>query len=361
MGPRHCCVEQAHVSRKAAHLDEVTRLGDAEGLNERHSDPDPRAQLGRFIAMQLHRRHPQSGSRSENGVFVSIDGEDDQASEAAALGAWSADSHNPLRVITGPREGINAARNRALGEASGRWTLCINDDLYAQPDLLAQHILGHLEALDREGADARDGVIVGDAPWSVHPDDSLFDRLARETSIIFFYHRMNEPAQSRDRWKDWGFRHYYTLNASAPTRELCEIGGFAIFPVVYGYDDLEAAWRLKERFGTPIYYRPGAKGTHDHRYTPDEYLRREHTLGRAAWCLALASPGCAYDMFGRDITTPGELDYSREFVERERTTAARLRESFLEMGRIPSSAISGPASSKLIGLLYEQHLLLKRW
>jgi len=309
-------------------------------------------------------------------VIVSIDGEDDPSSAAAAEANWSDESPNPLRVIQGPREGINAARNRALPLARGRWCLFLNDDLYAQPNLLAEHALAHLEAEERVRAGAGSGpgeggsgggkdgagaIIVGDAPWSVHSDDSLFDRMVRETSIIFFYHRMNGPREAADRWRDWGFRHCYTLNLSAPTHSLRAIDGFAVLPEVYGYDDLEAAFRLQTRFNMPVLYRPSAKGTHDHRYTPDDYLRREATLGRAAWWVARHSPRCAQAIFNRDITSEAEVRYSRDFVEREHSAAERLRASFIELGRTPSDVVAGPAGPRLMNLLYEQHLLLKRW
>lgn len=327
--------------------------------------PDKLARCIRALSRQhLVESGPLSG-RFE--VIVSIDGEDDDGSEIAARNAWDAHSPHALNILRGERLGINAARNRALEHASGRWTLFVNDDLYAQPNLLAQHVRSHLECLDRDETRASGAIIIGDAPWEVHPDDSLFDRIVRETSIIFFYDRMNassDDARSRSRadyWKDWGFRNCYTLNLSAPTESFRAVGGFAVLPVVYGYDDLETGWRLQQRFTMPVLYRPLAKGTHDHRYTPDEYLAREHTLGRAAWHIAQHSPGCAHAIFGRDITSDAELDYSRQFVERERSTTDRLRQSFLELSRTPSSAVGGPASRRLINLIYEQHLLLKRW
>jgi CheY-like chemotaxis protein len=32
------------------------------------------------------------------------------------------------------------------------------------------------------------------------------------------------------------------------------VGGWTAFPLAYGYDDIEIAWRLRERFDTPVLY-----------------------------------------------------------------------------------------------------------
>ncbi|MGE3107839.1 MAG: glycosyltransferase family 2 protein [Phycisphaerales bacterium] len=325
--------------------------------------PGKLAQCVRSLSSQ--QLDPLPGCTGRFEVIVSIDGLDDSVSPHAATDAWSHDSSASFRVVTGEKRGINAARNRGLELASGRWTLFVNDDLYAQPGMLAEHRRAHLESLAHEPTARTGAIVVGDAPWCVHPDDSLFDRLVRETSMIFFYDRMHEYRADGDEpahaWRDWGFRHCYTLNLSAATRAFHAVGGFRVLPEVYGYDDLEAGWRLGHLLHLPVLFRPRAKGTHDHRYSPDEYLAREHTLGRAAWHLARAEPSCAYDLFGRDITSPDELAYSREFVCREREAVDRIRAAFIELARTPSDAISGPASKRLIQLLYQQHLLLKRW
>jgi hypothetical protein len=212
----------------------------------------------------------------------------------------------------------------------------------------------------------------------VFQDDSLFDRLVRETSMIFFYNVMNAPAASPHlpgvmacacglptgcdaAAHDWGFRHCFGLNHSVCTEALREAGGYTTFPATYGYEDVEAAWRLGERFGMPVLYRPRASAEHDHRYSPRDYLEREEKLGYAAWGFAHQSPSCARELFGRDITGEGEIGYCREFVAREAKTADRLRATLVSLASIPAGAVAGDQAAALINALYEQHLLLKRW
>lgn len=289
-------------------------------------------------------------------VLVGVDGPDG-VSAAAAVEAWGKPAHADLRVVECPRAGLAAVRNALLPLARGRWVVSLNDDLFAEPGFLETHARSQAQAEH----DGRSAIIVGDSPWRIFDDDSLFDRLIRESSMIFFYDRMHAAPEAEAVERDWGFRHCFGLNFSVATEALRDIGGFAVFPATYGYEDTEAAWRLRERFGMPVLYRPGACGVHDHRYTPTDYLAREEKLGHAAWGFALTSPACAMEMFGRDITSDAEVEYSREFVIREAKTAERLRSTLEGMARIPSDVIDEPHAPEFINALYEQHLLLKRW
>lgn len=293
-------------------------------------------------------------------VLVSVDGPD--AGERDAPGGGI-----DVTVLTGPRRGPAAARNRAIVKARGSLLLLLNDDVVPAPDLIARHAEAH-ERRRAEGARTgredlkRPAIVLGSAPWVVHQPDRLFDRLIRETSMVFFYDRMGGAGpEGADPGRDWGFRHAWTLNLSVPTMVVREAGGFSESLPSACYEDLEWAWRVRERFGSPVLYRPDARVEHDHRYEPAAYLQRERTLGADALRLAAASPACARAVFGRDVDSPDELAYSRAFVDRERCAAERLELSFLALADLPASAIDGPHAARLITLIYEQHLLLKRW
>jgi hypothetical protein len=97
---------------------------------------------------------------------------------------------------------------------------------------------------------------------------------------------------------------------------------------------------------------------------PEDYLARERKLGFAAWGFAAASPECSLAMFGRDVRSREELAYSRQFVERERAVAERLRTAFRDLANVPADAVPNrehPAGRTVMNALYQQHLLLKRW
>ncbi|MBK7406390.1 MAG: glycosyltransferase family 2 protein [Phycisphaerales bacterium] len=294
-------------------------------------------------------------------VLVGIDGGRDAPDESGAIesalrGVWR--RGEGLQIERCPKVGLAAVRNALLPRARGRIMVSLNDDVLPEPDLLAQHAGAHT-------AGAPPVVVVGHSPWLVQAPDRLFDRLIRETSMVFFYDQMEARLASGEVGPDhdWGFRHCWGLNFS-PLRLVREVGGFTVYPATYGYEDNEMAFRLHARFGTPVVYRPRAVAGHDHRMEPEGYLAREYKLGYAALGFARASPECSAAMFGRDVASEAELAYSRAFVERERGLAARVRAVFCELAQLPSDAVPGrehPAGAAVIQALYQQHLLLKRW
>ncbi|MCA9297964.1 MAG: glycosyltransferase family 2 protein [Phycisphaerales bacterium] len=275
-------------------------------------------------------------------VLVGLDGEDPEAARACA------DAHPEARVVTCPRVGYNGVRNLLLEEASGELLLSANDDVLPGPDWVRAHVDAHREAESRLGGPV---TIVGHSPFVRHDDESLFDRLVNETSMIFFWDAMIE-----DRWHDQGFRHCYGLNFSARRDLVRDVGAFTSFERLYGYDDIELAWRLHRAHGAPVLFRPEALAPHDHRYAPAEVLDREERLGVSAWAFASERPEFCLDLFGRDIRSDAELDYASEFVAREASEVARHREVFLALGR---QAPEVPEA--LLPALLQQHRMLKRW
>ncbi len=347
----------------------------------------------------------QTAGPDRGEVLVGFDGPDaDGAGRARAAWRDAGGDEGALHLVECPREGYNAARNRLIAAARGRIMVSLNDDVVPEPALVEVHLREQHAAIDR----GRAAIITGYSPWRRHPDNTLFDRLVRETSMVFFYDRMmvgdgsgqvaEWPAAAGERrgrvpssnrpfssliahrssliaspsphhpltpsphhLHDWGFRHCWGLNFSCPLGAVREVGGFTAVPRAYGYDDIELAWRLRERFGMPVLFRPDARAVHDHLYTPREVLDREQRLGESAWHFAAINPAFCREVFGRDIRSDAELAYSREFIAREASAAGRLEQSFLGLSDIAASAVDGTHAPQLLNLLYEQHLLLKRW
>lgn len=298
-------------------------------------------------------------------VLIGIDGGADEPEEAEAaervlLAAWPAARADRLTIERCPQAGQAAVRNRLVRRARADLLVFLNDDVLPEPDLLAAHHSAHRQAAGLSV------LIVGAAPWVVPSDDTLFDRLVRETSMVFFYHRMDEALRTgrADPDHDWGFRHAWLLNLSVPASMVRDAGLFTVFPATYGYEDDEFAHRCRERYAARVLYRPGAVARHDHRLTPAEYLAREEKLGFAAWGFAERTPGCARELFGRDVRATEETDYARAFVRREARAADRLRDTFHALATLPADALPAaehPHAASLVEALYQQHLLLKRW
>lgn len=300
-------------------------------------------------------------------VLVGIDGGRNNPGDAHATARalhtlWPGERAGLLTVTPCDKLGQAGVRNALLEQARGETIVFLNDDMRPTPGLLAAHLHAQHKALAR-GTPA---LVIGAAPWARHLPDNLFARLIRETSMVFFYSRMDAALEAGEvePLHDWGFRHAWLLNLSAPAKLVREAGGFTVFPSTYGYEDDEFAYRCKERFGTPVLYCPEAVAQHDHPMSPDDYLRREWQLGQSAWGFAKTAPACAQAMFGRDVTSDEELAYSRAFVERERAIADRVRETLCSMAETPVDVVAdcdSPAGCVILEALYQQHLLLKRW
>ncbi len=320
------------------------------------------------LARCLARLSRQDLDHRRYEVLIGVDGKDeanepdDEAAQAVrALASTSAGAMRAV-VFEFDHAGPGATRNRLARHAEGKLLLLLNDDVLPEETLLSAHLRAHEEWSARSG---RAAMALGAAPWVVPGSagqDSVFDRLVRETSMIFFYDRMQEAIDKGEAGTDhdWGFRHAWTLNLSLPRSEFERAGGFDERLTYACYEDLEFARRVHDGGRVPVLYRPECVVHHDHRITPQSYLARERLMGRAALQLAAASPECAREIFGRDITSAEELAYSREFVRREQTLADRLRGTLEALAGVPSNAV-GEDAGVLLRALYEQHLLLKRW
>lgn len=289
----------------------------------------------------------------EAEVLVGIDGHDPMT-ERVVRDAWerAGGASDRLRVERGTKVGQAEVRNRLLPLARGKTLVFLNDDMIPHPGFLAAHVEAQ-RACEREGKPA---LVVGRSPWVVREPDTLFARLVRETSMVFFYDVME---REKDLARDWGFRHAWLLNLSAPAALVREVGGFTQFPCSYGYEDDEMAFRLRERFGARVLYRRDAVAFHDHPMSAREYLGREYKLGYAALGFAGAAPACAQAMFGRDVGGEDERRYCEMFTAIERRAAGRLLATFLSHEHQPANVAD--RSEGMLGLLYEHHLMLKRW
>ncbi|MEI7657485.1 MAG: glycosyltransferase family 2 protein [Phycisphaerae bacterium] len=277
-------------------------------------------------------------------VLVTVDGVEPDA-HAAAREAWAPADPRRLVHVEGDRLGPCAARNRAIERARGDVLIFFNDDVVAAPDCVRAHLEAHRERADRPA------IIVGDSPWKRRHPDSLFARMLRDTSMVFFHHRMRDDT---DRERDWGFRHAWLLNLSAPAASVRAVGGLRVIQKTYGRDDDELAFRMTGELGMPVLWRPEALVTHDHPMSPVEYLAREHELGVGAVAFALGAPACAQAMFGRDVTSRDSIDEAAALIERGEREALALRPWFLTLDtRLPNSLDPHEA--------YERHLPLKRW
>lgn len=301
----------------------------------------------------LGRLARQTLGREQFEVVVVFDGPD--AAGMKVTRTLSGDL--TIKAIEAERFGNAHTKNVALEAARGRIVLFLNDDVLPEPDLLAVHLASHERRAGRTSA-----LIVGHSPFLEPEAESVFDALIRGTSMVFFYDQMIDPRgaalQSPDH--DWGYRHAWSLNLSAPRDLALAIGGFRPAIANCCYEDVEFGWRAARQEGAPVLFCPQAKAAHDHRMTPDDYLRREWRLGYSALGFALASPRCAAELFGRDLVSESELAYARAFIEREARSEKAQLDAFRALSDVPARSIPAYVWTSLRPALYGQHLLLKR-
>lgn len=254
-------------------------------------------------------------------VIAGIDGDDTGEVESARR--WSSESI-PMRAMPAPHAGPAATRNRIVRAARGDVLLFLNDDVEAAPGLLAEHADAQ-RALALYGQAA---MVLGSAPWAIEEPDRVIDRLTRETSLVFFYDQMVGPAAD-DHAHDWGWRHAWTLNLSLPAACVREVGGFCESMRRPVYEDIEMAFRVRERFGAPVLYRPAAQVLHRHRYEPVALLAREYVLGHQSRRLAEVSRACALELFRRDPMDAAVVAEATATAERDAPCAGALISAFI--------------------------------
>jgi GT2 family glycosyltransferase len=211
-------------------------------------------------------------------AIVVVDGSSDGSAEALR----ALEVGFPLRVIEQPNGGAAQARNKGAEVASGDMLLVLDDDMEADPAMLAEHDRCH-----REGAD----VVLGDMP--VHPD--------------------SPPNMLSWGVGDWARRRCERLSAPGAEIRLDDlltgqlsisraaydaVGGFDpefTREGLFGGEDIDFGHRLRKA-GFSIVFNPAAISHQYYDVDPASYLRRAREAGRSDRELVAKHPELAGDM-----------------------------------------------------------------
>jgi peptidoglycan/xylan/chitin deacetylase (PgdA/CDA1 family)/GT2 family glycosyltransferase len=224
------------------------------------------------------------GSQVDGGPFevvVVVDGSTDGS--AAALRELQMPF--PLSVLEQPNEGASAARNRGAAAARGELLLFLDDDMEADPALLAEHARSH-----REGVD----VVFGHVP--LHPD--------------------SPPGFLAESVGDWAEKRLRSLAGRggklAPTDLITgqvslrrdvflDLGGFDTNFTrggTFGGEDFDLGLRLAAA-GCRMVFNPTAISSQRYVVTPRQHLRNRHDAGGARVMVVRKHPGQAAALFDR--------------------------------------------------------------
>lgn len=221
-----------------------------EGLSVVMPTLGRRATLPRALA-RLH---------GQEGLGEVLLGADAAADHGAVERAWSA-AGLPGRVVRGAVPGASAARNEGWRAARGAVVLFLDDDVLAQPGLVAAH------AREHAGDPADDLAVLGGVRWADELRVSAFMRWIE--GLQFDFAAMQPGALT-------GWWHFYTANASVKRAALEQVDGFDAEGLPFGYEDLDVAKRAALR----VRYVPGAAAQHDHAMTLEQWRGR---IERLAW------------------------------------------------------------------------------
>ena len=199
---------------------------------------------------------------------------DDGSSDETPAVLDSYDAPFPLHVLRQPNQGQTVARNRALEQVEAPFCLFIDDDILADPDLVAEHLRAQ-----REEPCVGVGALRLRTPGNPGGLVRHFERWWDD-----HYRRLAAGAIEPD------FRICYSGNFSAPTDAIRRAGAFdTSLPASFG---VELAFRL-ERAGLRVAFLASASG--EQVYTKDfrALVRDFDAAGAAAPALMRKHPELA--------------------------------------------------------------------
>lgn len=181
-------------------------------------------------------------------VVVSVDGEDDPP---------------PLiphaRLVSGPRGGAGAARNRGVAATQRPLILFLDDDMIAAPQMVAAHLEAHARHPQPTTA------VLGKVELHPRVARDPVNRWLERCQLQFEHARLRPGA-------DVGFGRFYSCNVSLHRELLLDAGGFDERFLVY-YEDTDLGWRLAQR-GMRLRFFPQAKSYHLQRLSWADAVRR---------------------------------------------------------------------------------------
>jgi glycosyltransferase involved in cell wall biosynthesis len=185
----------------------------------------------------------QTQSASDFEVIVVVDGSTDGTREMLA----NLVVPYILRVIWQQNSGQCAALNHGVEAASGECCLFLDDDIIADPGLVAEHLRVQREC---EGV-----VSIGQITLTLPPNADWFARCFAQ-GWSDHYTRLNQ------RMRAFSWMDCYGGNMAVPRTAFLEVGGFTL-NLARAYD-VELGYRLEQR-GFSFVYIPEAIGNQDER------------------------------------------------------------------------------------------------
>jgi glycosyltransferase involved in cell wall biosynthesis len=172
----------------------------------------------------------------------------------------------PVRLIRTTERLPAVKRNLGLHAAGGDLVLYMNDDVWAEPELVAEHVHAHAE----HGA-AGPVAVLGLVEQSPEMPPTPFLEFYRP----FAYHEIEGRGGRVVPW-----RYFWSMNLSLPRSAMLE-GGLLFHEdwAEIGHEDVELGYRWGAA-GRKVVYNPRALGWHYHPHTLESACRLQSSVGR---------------------------------------------------------------------------------
>jgi glycosyltransferase involved in cell wall biosynthesis len=226
-------------------------------------------------------------------VVVVVDGSTDETADMLT----KLTTPYRLKVLYQPNSGQHIARNNGVNHAQGRFCLFLDDDIMAEPQLVAEHLRLHKQQK----------CVVGLGQITI--DISQADWYAQQFAQGWrkHYEQLNQGTRQPS-WPDG-----YGGNISVSRAMFMEVGGFA--PDIRRSHDIEFAYRL-EQHGLRFVYLPQATGRQDE-HKRSRQLFADAAKSGAAWvALCRRHPAMLPELLGPLGDTSAREALLREFFWR---------------------------------------------
>lgn len=174
------------------------------------------------------------------------------------------------------KHGRGAARNLGIGRAENDIIVLIDGDIIVTRNFLEEHFKWHTKHPEENFA------MVGQTTWSPELKTTSFMNWLEHGGRLVDFDKL-KPNQEVD------YKHFYTGNTSFKRKFLIKNGLFDENFERNIFEDLELAYRLKDK-GLKIFYNPNVLGYHFHQTDPAKYAKRMIIVGKGAKILFKKHP-----------------------------------------------------------------------
>ena len=173
-----------------------------------------------------------------------------------------------FRYFHQKNSGQGNARNFAINHAEGQVILFIGDDIYAEEGFLQKHVDFHLDNPQINYS------CLGRIEWFPENQITSFMEWLTNGGPQFAYQKLIDS-------KEASFWYFYTSNISIK-KEILLNEKFDPDFKSYGWEDIELAYRLKNKFDLKIIYKSNILAYHDHQISEDSLKKRMISIGKSA-------------------------------------------------------------------------------